>query len=445
MWVGSERSTLCASANEESDSLVINTPLTGYEPKFFDDYHFSETTEIFIQESSRDSRPSNLHDTEIDDNTIGRALSSPLFAKEREEPAGRRQAYHSPEESLLSSPSLSVCHVRTVRPVHELSSLSSSIREDPSRDSENEQIRILLERRKEQILADCGAEVQKHEFQADYDTRSIQKLNGIIDSQRSEINLAGDEQLLHEQFLEQNRELCEAHMQSLNDMEELKQFQGSTFDGFSRRKLNEDRDTILELTAKIQELQNEVNCMNDSRDFKDAEPVRSGLSRVTSQPVLFPPHPVPGGMLSRSTGMPSRKDGPPSIWDTHGTSGNFFANPTASSSAPYPQELNPWSFHMSEPIHSSTAEKNENQTPVQDQRCQSGPSAKNSVIPSEGDSSKNYGADQQRLQISDPHFDKFHHVSNVCLLEEDKIQDSGMYLFTISHGSYAVDQRSGDG
>ena len=51
--------------------------------------------------------------------------------------------------------------------------------------------------------------------------------------------------------------------------------------------------------------------------------------------------------------------------------------------------------------------KNGNQTPVQDQRCQSGPSAKNSVIFSGGDSSKNYGADQQRLQISDLHFDKF--------------------------------------
>ena len=32
---------------------------------------------------------------------------------------------------------------------------------------------------------------------------------------------------------------------------------------------------------------------------------------------------------------------------------------------------------------------------------------KNSFIPSEGDSSKDYGADQQRLQISDLHFDKF--------------------------------------
>ena len=106
--------------------------------------------------------------------------------------------------------------------------------------------------------------------------------------------------------------------------------------------------------------------MNDSKDFQDAESVRSGHFHVAGQPVSFPPHPVPGGMLSRSTGMPSRKNGPPSIWDTRGISGNVFANPVASSSAPYPQEMNPWSSHLSEQIHSSQAAKNENQTPVQD-------------------------------------------------------------------------------
>ena len=42
-----------------------------------------------------------------------------------------------------------------------------------------------------------------------------------------------------------------------------------------------------------------------------------------------------------------------------------------------------------------------------EKRCQSRPSAKNSVVLSEEDSSNNYGADQQRLQISDLHFDKF--------------------------------------
>ena len=137
------------------------------------------------------------------------------------------------------------------------------------------------------------------------------------------------------------------------------------------------QDTILELTGKIQELQNEINCMNDSRDFQDAESTRSGNSHVTSQPVSFPPHPIPEEMLSRSVGMPSRRDGPPSIWDTHGMSRNVSANPTAFSSAPFPKELNPWSSRISEPIHSSLAVNNENQTPVQDQRCQSRPSAKN--------------------------------------------------------------------
>ena len=62
----------------------------------------------------------------------------------------------------------------------------------------------------------------------------------------------------------------------------------------------------------------------------------------------FSPFQDPGGMLSRSLGMPSRNDRPPSIWDTHGTSGNIFANPTASSSAPYPQEPNPWVSNVSE-------------------------------------------------------------------------------------------------
>ena len=181
--------------------------------------------------------------------------------------------------------------------MHELCALGSSSREKPSRDSENEQIRILLERQKEQNLADYRAEIQKHDFQADSDRRSIHELSGIIESQRREIDhtLAGDEQLrrdqqvLHEQLLEQNRDLREAHMESLNEMEELKRFQGSTFDEFSRRKLIKDRDTILEVTAKIQELQNEVNCMNDSREFKDAESVRSGQSDVTTQPAFIPP------------------------------------------------------------------------------------------------------------------------------------------------------------
>ena len=87
--------------------------------------------------------------------------------------------------------------------------------------------------------------------------------------------------------------------------------------------------------------------------------------------------------------------------------GKVFADPHASSSAPYPPELNQWNSLTEEPLHTSTAEKSDRQEQNQDLRCQSGPSANDSVIFSGGDSSKNYGADQQRLQISDLHFDKF--------------------------------------
>ena len=147
--------------------------------------------------------------------------------------------------------------------------------------------------------------------------------------------------------------------------------------------------------------------MNDSKDFQDAESIGSGNSHVTSRSVSFPPHPIPEGIPSRSIGMPSRREGPPSIWDTHGFSGNVFVHLDASSSAPYPQELRQWNSSIEEPLHSSAVEKSERQEQNQDLRCQSGPSAKDSVILSGGDYLKNYGADQQRLQISDPHFDKF--------------------------------------
>ena len=122
----------------------------------------------------------------------------------------------------------------------------------------------------------------------------------------------------------------------------------------------------------------------------------------------------------------------------------FCVNPTASSSAPYPQGLNPWISNVSE--HTSPHVMSERQTPdtALDPRCQSGPSARNSFDPSEGRFSKDYWADQQRLQISDPHFDEFATSATfACWKIIFKTEVSN--LFTTSYGSYAVDQRSGDG
>ena len=161
--------------------------------------------------------------------------------------------------------------------------------------SSEAQIRTLLDDQKEQILAECQARISQHEFQA----------------ARAE----EERRLLQGQLLQQNSELREAHHKSLNEMEEFKKFQSSTFDTIARRKVIEDQNTTLELFGRVQELQNEVNCMNESKDFQDAESIRSGNFHVTSRPVSFPPHPIPKGMLRHSFVTPSRREGPPSIWD----------------------------------------------------------------------------------------------------------------------------------
>ena len=60
------------------------------------------------------------------------------------------------------------CHDRTGQPVVE----------------GHEQIRTLLDRQREQVLADCQAEIRTHKFQAKYDRRSFQKLGETIESQQ---------------------------------------------------------------------------------------------------------------------------------------------------------------------------------------------------------------------------------------------------------------------
>ena len=247
--------------------------------------------------------------------------------------AHRVHSHHSQREDLSVNLSSSSMSDRAGRPAEQ--------------SNQEAQMRTLLDKQKEQILAECQAEIDRHEFQAAYDRRSLLKLGEIVDSQQEELHCARaeelqrrDEQLLDGQLLQQNLELRQAHQKSLTEMEELKKFQSSTFDTIARRRLVEDQNTILELSGRVQELQNEVNCMSDSKEFQDAESICSGNSHVTSRPASFPPHPIPEGMLRHSFEVPSRREGPPSIWDTHGTSGNVFANPDASSSALYPQELN---------------------------------------------------------------------------------------------------------
>ena len=104
---------------------------------------------------------------------------------------------------------------RTVRPVGDRTGRPVEQR------NQEAQIRTLLDKQKERILAECQAEINRHEFQAAYDRRSIQKLSGTIESQQEELHRAQaeelqrrDQQLLHAQLLQQNCELREAHDKS---------------------------------------------------------------------------------------------------------------------------------------------------------------------------------------------------------------------------------------
>ena len=148
----------------------------------------------------------------------------------------------------------------------------------------------------------------------------------------------------------------------MRDMEELQKSHVLKVDELSRRKLTEDHNTFTEPRAQIQKLQNEVNCMNDSRELKDVESVRSGLFRVPSQLALPPLYRDPGGVLSCT-------DKPPDIWNAQGFSGNVFENPLASSSSPYPGGFNPWISNVTEDTSRDVTSERQNSDTALDQRC----------------------------------------------------------------------------
>ena len=127
------------------------TPLSQVmSPIRFGDLHYSETTEIFFQGQSSDTIVFVLvwHGTRRRDHR-----QSALFTTVH---SGARRT-SGPETSLslswrkfVASSVLFRTH-KNGRPVHELSSLSSCSREKPSREMENETIKMFLERQKRAI------------------------------------------------------------------------------------------------------------------------------------------------------------------------------------------------------------------------------------------------------------------------------------------------------
>ena len=191
---------------------------TCYEPK---DYFLTETYVESLTESMTEQRFSEqrfLEDVDYDDAAIGEMLFN----------ACREQVYHSQREGLSVGQSSSSVSDRSGQPIVEIVAKSHDrsgqpvVEKGQELNTEHAQISTLLDRQREQILADCQVEIRRHEFQTNYDRRSIQKLSETIESQQEELHRAQaeelhrrDQQLRHEQLLKQNWDLREAHEKSL--------------------------------------------------------------------------------------------------------------------------------------------------------------------------------------------------------------------------------------
>ena len=133
---------------------------------------------------------------------------------------------------------------------------------------------------------------------------------GYAESRRERVRL-------QEEFIMKEKALRDNQIRSLRKMEESKRAQEEMrVDEFSAQKLRESHDTIQKLTSQMQELQERVNCMNDSGESQDTESNYSGkLSHVPSQPAVVP---SPRSMLSRDRSMPF------DTWKLSETQGNVF-------------------------------------------------------------------------------------------------------------------------
>ena len=174
------------SCNESMDSTDEFSLSTGYEPKAHDFYETSVEPYVQLLDSPplfSDKAPTA--DPDYDDATLEDMLHQ----------VHRAQVYHSLREYLSVSLSSSMS---------DRTGLLEIDRGDPvSTETQKHRLGLCSTMKKEQILAECQARINQHEFQAD----------------RAE----EDQRFLQGQLLQQNLELREAHNRSLTEMEELKE------------------------------------------------------------------------------------------------------------------------------------------------------------------------------------------------------------------------------
>ena len=308
----SVQNPLCDSSLGSVVTSDYVTPLTGYEPNQdmdltdADELNFTTSSDIYFQ-NALDDIASFPNDPDVDDNELAEFLAVVVDRTGKPvEVRSNNDQFSCDTRNLKSAQSQ---FPLVTQPKRMISQTGRSVQERiaEERESSNAQIRTMNEQRRT-IIAEYSEKVLDHELvaaQAEHDRKVLQEL------------------------LRQQQDFREVHQQDLMKHQELQKFQNSTFDEFAQKKFIEDQKIIMELSGRLQELQNEVNCMNDSKDFMDAESICSGNPHVTSPPGLFPRHPPFEGMLRPSFISQRQTEEPPNIRDTSGTSGNVFAHPQA--------------------------------------------------------------------------------------------------------------------
>ena len=272
------------------------TPLTGYEPK--KDLNLVNTEELDLAATSDAHRQhtlgggASLGGSGVGDNQLAKYLAVVVDSTGKSvEMRSNNDQFSCDTRNLKSAQSQFPVVAQPEMICQTGGSVQARIAEE--RESAHAQIRTMLDEQRRTIIAECNERVLHHELLAAHAEQ--------------------DRKVLQEELLRQQQEFREVHQQDLAEMKELQKFQSSTFDTLTRPKFIEDQKTIMELSGRLQELQNEVNFMNDSKDFMDAESTCSGNPHVTSPPGLFPRHPPFEGMLRPLFSSQRQDEEPPNI------------------------------------------------------------------------------------------------------------------------------------
>ena len=273
----------------------------------------------------------------------------------------------------------------------------------------------LPEGNKDHLLNQVRFDLAKQDFHVESPNKCIGELQRQTEEQRLALQDAQNRHI--ESRREQVRPQAELSMKekvlrntqirNMHEMGEIQRAQEQRIDEVSVQKIREDHETIQQLTAQLQHMQEQMNSMNDSGQFQEVESNCSGrLSHVSSQSVMIPSS---RSLLSRDKRLPL------DTWNTSGLQENVCGNHFSTFDSPrdYPQRIQLDDVQRDrEAVPETgrtktkhTSEDRQNQGTIPMPTSATRPSTMSSLMQVE--LSQNHMVGQQRQQISELQFVKF--------------------------------------